>query len=485
MNLEKVLKENYGKWKNREYVYEKKNGVYEAVTYGDFLEKTRRFAAFLLAKGYKGQNIMLYGTNSIHWMIADLAVLHYVGAGVCVSKEWKYDDIAGAMELLDIPCVLYGEEKRDVIEEVRKTHPGVDYISLNKMDEYISDITVEEAEAVCVPQAEDTCCKIVFSSGTTSKPKAAMLSRKNVFAGLPSLLRRCPFDETDVDYLFLPLNHTYGGIYNYLYSLVTGFRVYLCSSVNDMAKEILEVNPTIFSTVPLICRKFYEGYGEHVGKAFGPNIKYIFCGGAKLDEEVFQAYKNSGLNLMNAYGLSETASTFSIQYPYDPDNETVGTVAEDADAVILNPDENGVGEVAVKGDLVFLGYACDEELTRKVFTEDGYFKTGDLGFLLPDERNGGYKLYITGRIKKILLGENGENIEPTHIEELITGRNDNINKALIYMQENTLSCHIYLKEPEERNWDAFFEEVNAQLPSYEKIRKYDISIDSVEKRLKQ
>lgn len=485
MNLEQILKENYKKWQNADYIFEKKNGVYEAITYDKFLDQSKRFAAYLLTKNCAGKPIMLYGANCIQYMIADLAILHYVGISVGVSKEWKYDDIARTITMFDIPCVIYGEDKKDIIEEVKAACPAIDFICFDEVEKLAGTIALEEAEAICVPQEEDACCKIVFSSGTTSKPKAVMLSRKNIFAGLPSLLRRCPFNENDVDYLFLPLNHTYAGIYNFLYSLVAGFKVYLCSSVNDMAQEILEVNPTIFCTVPLICKKFYEGYGEHVGKAFGPNIQYIFCGGAKLEAQIMESYKKSGLHLMNAYALSETASTFAIQYPDDPDNEAVGTVAEEADVIILNPDENGVGEIAIKGDMVFLGYVNDEALTKSVFTEDGYFRTGDLGYLVPDERKGGQKLYLTGRIKKILLGANGENVEPTHIEELIAGRNANIQKALVYMQESTLSCNIYLKEAEERDWDVFFEELNAQLPSYEKIRKYDVSIDSVEKRLKQ
>lgn len=485
MNLEKVLKENYAKWQNEDYIFEKKNGVYEAITYGAFLDKTRKFAAYLLTKKYEGKPIMLYGANCIEYMIADLAVQHYVGVSVGISKEWKYDDVTGTMEMLDIPCVIYGADKKDVIDALKDAYPAVDFICFEDMAQLIQVITLEEAEKMCVPQGEDDCCKIVFSSGTTSKPKAAMLSRRNIFAGLPSLLRRCPFTEKDVDYLFLPLNHTYAGIYNFLYSVVTGFKVYLCSSVNDMAQEILEVKPTIFCTVPLICKKFYEGYGEHIGMAFGPNIQYIFCGGAKLDEEIMEAYKKNGLHLMNAYALSETASTFAIQYPDDPDNEAVGTVAEEADVVILNPDENGAGEIAIKGDMVFLGYAKDEALTKSVFTEDGYFRTGDLGYLVPDERKGGQKLYLTGRIKKILLGANGENIEPTHIEELIAGQNPNINKVLVYMQDNTLSCHVYLKQEEDCDWEDFFEKINDGLPSYEKIRKYEVSLDSVEKRLKQ
>lgn len=224
---------------------------------------------------------------------------------------------------LDVSCVIYGPEKKDIMEEVATKYPDLLMISM-----------------------EDVCCKIVFSSGTTAMPKAVMLSKRNLFSGMESLYKRCPFNEEDVDYLFLPLSHTYGGIYNFLYSMVFGFSIYLCSDIKSLAGELLEVNPTLFCGVPVIFRKIYEGYGNKL-----------------------------------AYALSETASTFAIQYPYDPDVKTAGTVAEDIEVKVLEPDENGVGEIVVKGDNVFLGYAKEEALTASVFTEDGFFKTGDLGYL--------------------------------------------------------------------------------------------------------
>ncbi len=485
IDFEKVLETNKAKWQNRDYIFEKRNGVYEAVTYGAFVDRVRAFARYLSGQGHKGKPILIYGANSVNLMIADLAVLHYVGISVCVSKEWKYDDIYRAVKMLDIECVIYGEDKSEVIDALRETLPELEYISFIQVGEIAEAGVVSGTGEPVAPQDSETCCKIIFSSGTTANPKAVMLCKRNIFAGVYSLLKRCPFNEADVDYLFLPLSHTYGGIYNFLYGLVTGFSIWLCSSVNDMAQEILEVNPTIFCGVPAIYRKFYDAYGEHIAKGFGTNIKYLFCGGACLDEDIRSAYKNSGLSLMDAYGLSETASTFSIQYPDDLDCKCVGTVAEDIEVVILNPDENGMGEIAVKGDNVFLGYAKDEELTKSLFTEDGFFRTGDVGYLLPDEDHGSHRLYLTGRIKKILLGENGENVDPTHIEKKICDRNKNINKALVYMQDNVLSCHVYLLEAEERDWDIFFAELNETLPSYEKIRRFDISVDSVERRLKQ
>lgn len=485
--LEEKLNDNYTKWRDRDYIYEKRDGVFKAITYGAFWDHVRSLAVYLKSFGLAGKRIMIYGDNSAQLMVADLAALYYVGVSVCVSKEWKESDLLRAIKLLDIPCIIYGEEKKEIICKVREEMPELLYISMDSFGEIYEKMKEYEVEHVgkLEPREAHLCCKIVFSSGTTANPKAVMLSKKNVFAGLESLYRRCPFNEKDVDYLFLPLSHTYGGIYNFLYSLVFGFSIYLCSNVAGMAQEILEVNPTLFCGVPAIYRKFYEGYGEHIHRAFGSRMQYLFCGGAYFEENIRKVYKDSGLNIMEAYALSETASTFAIQYPGDPDCRSVGTIAEDIEARILEPDEKGIGEIVVKGENVFLGYAGDPQQTASAFTGDGFFRTGDLGYIMPDERNGGYKLYITGRKKKVLIGENGENIDPARIERLICEKNPNVNKALVYMQDNKLGCHIYLLEPENRDWAAFFEELNDALPKYEQIRQYDIVLDSVEKRWKQ
>ncbi len=479
IGIEQVLENNYQRWKEKEHIYEKVGGTYQAITYGDFFECVNGLAEYLLAQGMWNKNIMIYGENSTNLMIADFAVLNYVGVSVCVSKEWKAEELKQTIRFLDISCVIYSEEKAEIIKEVVEEFPALTYISMAFFQE-ISPKTEKP-----IPREETLCCKIVFSSGTTSNPKAVMLSKKNLFAGVASLYQRCPFDETDVDYLFLPLSHTYGGIYNFLYSLIFGFSIYLCSDISKMGQEILEVNPTLFCGVPAIYKRFYENDGEKINQAFGNRIQYLFCGGAYFEEHMRKAFKESGLNLMEAYALSETASTFAIQYPYDSDISSVGTVAEDIEVKIINPNRSGIGEIVVKGDNVFLGYAKNQALTESVFTPDGYFKTGDLGYLEVDEKHGGYKLFVTGRIKRLLVGANGENIDPEHIEKLIYEKDTNISKALLYMQEGRLGCHIYLKVPKNHNWETFFEEINAILPSYEKIKQYDIQTDSIEKRMKQ
>ena len=189
-----------------------------------------------------------------------------------------------------------------------------------------------------------------------------------------------------------------------MYSLIAGYSIFLASSTSNIGKELLEVNPTIFCAVPLVFNNLLNAYGENINIAFGKNSKYLFCGGAPISSETRQKYKGAGLNLMQAYALSETASSLAIAYPYADDLESVGTIFEDMDVRIDKPDRKGIGEIIVKGDAVFPGYT-DKSLNKRVFDENGYFHTGDMGYIKDN------KIFLTGRIKKMLLTSNGENVE--------------------------------------------------------------------------
>ena len=216
--------------------------------------------------------------------------------------------------------------------------------------------------------------------------------------------RIVPLGENDTDYLFLPLHHTYAGVYNFYYSLVGGMQVYLCSDTPKIADELREVRPTIFCAVPLIYRRLMEAYGEHISMAFGDRIRFLFCGGANFSPKIRAFYKQHGLPMFEAYALTETSSSLSIEYPNFDDFESSGTVFENMEVKILNQDKDGVGDIVVKGESVFLGYLDDAKKTKAAFTDDGYFITGDYGWLE------GNKLYVRGRKKDVLVGENGENV---------------------------------------------------------------------------
>ena len=224
-----------------------------------------------------------------------------------------------------------------------------------------------------------------------------------------------------------------------MYSLLTGHRLYLSSSTSNIGKELLEVNPTIFCTVPLVLNKLYDIYKDNIDKAFGNRIKYIVCGGAPLSKEIRKVFKDKNMILMQTYALTEASSAFSLAYPYHEDLESCGELYEDIEVKVLNPDLNGVGEILVRGDNVFLGYT-DKSLTKKAIDQDNFFHTGDLGYIKDN------KIYIKGRKKKMLLTSNGENIDAKTLEDKIKKLSNKINEVKAYVKNDLIAINIYVTE---------------------------------------
>ena len=470
MYLKNIIKRDYNKWYDDPYIYEKVNDKYKSITFGKFIENSLGIANDLVKRGYKNKNIIIISENSTKLMEVDLAITFYVGLCAVVSKEWKKADLISGINELEADLLLYSDGYNDIVGEVKK-EIDIKAINMNSLStsfksEYL-DFKIRNSNKVA---------KIVFSSGTTGKSKAVMLSLKNIFAGYNSLIRRCPFNHQDSTYLFLPLNHTYANVYNFMYSLVAGYKIYLASSTANIGKELLEVNPTIFCAVPLVFNNLLQAYQDNINVAFGKNIKYLFCGGAPISKETRKIYRDKGLNMMQAYALSETASSLAIAYPYKDDLESSGTIFEDMNVKIDNPDMDGVGEIIVKGDAVFIGYT-DNDLTKKVFDEKGYFHTGDLGYIKNNN------IYLKGRKKKMLLTSNGENVMAESIEENIKFRNSAIKSVKAYTKKDKIVVNIYVDK--DIDIKKIIDEYNNDVPRYERVADYKIYFDSIDTRLKQ
>ena len=474
--LEKILRSDYEKWKDNEYLHEMVDGKYQAVTFGEFIEKVNYLAAYLINKGYKGKNIGIYSPNSINWMIADVAVMNYIGIAVGLSKDWVGDNLNYAIGKCDIECLLYGKVNEEHVNEVKGNYPDVEFICIEDKFEGM----LEEGRALCKelfvlePVNEDKPVKIVFTSGSTSFPKAVMLSVRNIFSSYEALSRRVPFNDKDVCYLFLPLNHTYGSIFNFLYSLVFGFNIYLTGDIKNMAQEMMLVKPTVFCAVPLVYTRFLDGakaMNVPLMALMGGRLKYAFIGGSVLPHSLRQAYIDAGINLMNAYALSETSSGFSIDYPDVTDLDSAGTLLEYLDAKVKNPGPDGYGELAVKGPNVFGGYLNDPEATKRAFDEDGYFLTGDIGTIVNNI------VYVRGRKDTMIVLSNGENVSSGRIADKVKSADPRIASVKVFVRDGELTCNIFVKDKEsvEGDWQPVIDKVNADLSKYEKIRKYSVA----------
>ncbi|MBE6861882.1 MAG: long-chain fatty acid--CoA ligase [Ruminococcus sp.] len=472
-SIHEILSEGTQKFKGHEYIFERNGNTFEGVTYDRFAVDVQRTASALISMGLLGQNIIIIGGNSYNYTVADTAVMGYVGVSCTLSKEWSALDIINAAELLDAGAVIYSRQNEASINALREKFPKLTYIVLEELLQLKNEST-----SPLIPTDSCECCKIIFSSGTTGMPKAVMLSQDNMFANYENLCRRTPFTPQDKDYLFLPLSHTYGGICNFLYSLISGMSIYLCSDTKLILEELQMVKPTVFCAVPLIFEKLYYACTEGnipPSAALGGNIRYLFCGGAYFRPEIRRYLKNAGLNLLEAYGLTETSSLISCEYTEPNDFESAGIIMENIEVRIDSPDENGTGEILVRGDNVFSGYFLNEAATVNAFDSEGFFRTGDLGFI----KDG--RLYLKGRKRRMILLSNGENVFPDEIEGLFTDY-PQISRVKIFERDRRIHASFYAVS--EVSCESIIDEVNEKLPKYARIQTYDIIADSIDTRLK-
>jgi long-chain acyl-CoA synthetase len=280
-------------------------------------------------------------------------------------------------------------------------------------------------------------------------------------------------NENDSGYLFLPLSHTYGGIYNFTYCLIFGAALYLCSDISLIAQELQIVRPTIFCAVPRILERFLASAksskhpAQMLKQMFGGNLRYLFCSGGPWRTEDRAFYKNSGINLLEAYALTETSSSLSISYTGESETESVGVVFENLDVSIAEPDENGYGEILVRGENVFLGYYNNEQATKAAIDTAGFLHTGDIG-----KADSTGHLYITGRKIRLFKTSAGEYVSPERIELLLLSR-PGIKSAYIHSNAGHVAAAVELSDPSQ-DIAGIIDAVNRELPAYMHIDEYSV-----------
>lgn len=513
VTIQNVLYEAYKKWENKAYVYQKENGVFVPKTFGKTILDILALSEELISLGFYDKKIMIYAENSYGWLVTDLAIMGYVGINVSVNKEWKFNDIDNVLKYTDVDLIIYSNTNNiEVINQIKEKYKNIKYISFQDDFENIlqsgHEKLAKKREKFDFNRKDpEETCKIMFSSGTTADPKASMLTQVNMFSGWENFKRRVVFTSDDVCFLFLPMFHTYGGIYNVLYSFLAGCKLYICSDNSKIVEEIKEVEPTGICAVPLIFERIYNSidkktlrllyllicvsnflrvFGIDIRKRlfkkihilFGRNLKYISCAGAKFDYKIKKFFNNIGLPVLEAYALTETASSFTLEYPRKHRNNSVGEIYEDIDVKIVKDGKSKYGEIIVKGKNVCKGYYKNEKANKEAFDENGYFHTGDLGYI--DSKN---RLYLIGRKRRVITLNNGENIYPDEIEQIIM-RNEEITKVKVFEKDKQLHATVYVKENMNIDIDEVIRNTNKILSTYKQVKEYDIIKDTVNARFK-
>lgn len=510
--------------------------VVKKVTFTQWRDDVRNLGTALVSKGFRERNIAIVGENSYGWCCSYFAVMAIGAVTVPIDKELPIEDIAGIISTTGCKAIIYGKSVQAKIATLLKDN-RLKSVELVASVADGSEIAPECADGKTVTTLSllmkegeklfndgdrsyydykidnNKLASIVFTSGTTGKGKGVMLSQANI--GLDMTLGMYNFDITRKTLHVLPPHHTFGSTVNYVGHLSQGCEVYISSGIKHVSDEIKEQQPTHLILVPafleVMNRKIWtsarksgkEGllklmmkisnllrkFGIDIRRklfssvlsAFGGKLELIICGGAKLDEEIIRTFDAIGITVLNGYGITECSPLISANRNKYRKPGSVGTPILACRVKIDDPDENGEGEICVKGPNVMLGYYNNPEATAEVFDKDGFFHTGDYGRL--DEEGW---IYITGRKKNLIILSNGKNVYPEEIEADLL-KIEGVREAVVYAGESrvqkdkiTIVAEIhpdadYLSDKGVKDLQEYFENhvrnLNARMPSYKAVKR--------------
>ena len=504
----------------------------QKVTFTQWRDDVRNLGTALIADGFREEKIAIVGENSYGWCCSFFAVMAIGSVTVPVDKELPVEDIDGIITTTSCKAVIFGKSAEPKIQELLQkgglktvqtlisVAPVNNLQAEGKVSITLADLQSRGAELYgngdnsYYDYKIDTTklASIVFTSGTTGKGKGVMLSQANI--GLDMTLGMYNFDITRKTLHVLPPHHTFGSTVNYVGHLSQGCEVYISSGLKHVSDEIREQQPTHLILVPAFLEvmnrkiwttarktgkegllKFMMKFSDALRKmgidlrkklfksvlsAFGGKLELVICGGAKLDEEIIRTFDSLGITILNGYGITECSPLISANRNKYRKPGSVGTPILACRVKIDNPDENGEGEICVKGPNVMLGYYNNPEATAEVFDKDGFFHTGDYGKL--DEEGW---IYITGRKKNLIILSNGKNVYPEEIEADLQ-KVEGVCEVVVYAGESrvqkdkiTIVAEIFpdaelLKDKGITDMQKYFEDqiklLNARMPSYKAVK---------------
>lgn len=426
----------------------------------------------LVAEGVRERHIAIVGESSYNWVTSYYATMSIGAVTVPIDKELPADDIRSIIETAECDFVLYSSVIDTKIQKIREElsiHPVFICMSATTNLEDIlmlEDIVINGQKLI--EEGDDSyynykldpdkLASIVFTSGTTGKGKGVMLTQTNIVSDMTQGMYN--FKITDKTLNVLPPHHTFGSTVNFVGHYAQGAEVYISNGLKYILTELKEQQPTHLILVPLFVETFYKriwATAEKQGKdkmlralikvsngmrkvgidarrklfssvtsAFGGKLEMIICGGAALNQDIIDTFEGIGITVLNGYGITECSPLISCNRNEYRKKGSVGVPIIGEQVKIKDPDENGEGEICVKGPNVMIGYYKNPEATAAAFDEEGYFKTGDYGKL--DEEGW---IYITGRLKNLIILSNGKNVYPEEIETEIS-RIYGVNEVIVY-----------------------------------------------------
>ncbi len=550
--VREMLLNSVQKYPNEDCILEKPSHKepYKITTYQEFKNDVWSLGTALIKTlNLEGKRVIIIGETQYGWYVSYMAMLCGVGIAVPTDRELPLNELENIVKRSRASAIIYSPKKSSEIKEIKEKIPEVEYyiemasnkplegkdVGLNYLinlgkniiasgDTYFDKIEIDPEEFRI----------LFFTSGTTANAKGVMLNNRNLAENINAVTAYVKIYPTDRLFSVLPLHHCYESTIGFIYPISHGASIAICEGLRYIVPDLQESHPTAILTVPLLVESLYKKINEKIVKSkkdklvkklititnalksatgidvkrtvfkeiyenLGGKLRIIVSAAAPIDKEVGEWLEGIGITFLQGYGLTETAPISALTPEYKPCVGSVGKPIVQADIKIDNPNENGEGEILIKSPTLMIGYYEDEEETRKAINSEGYFHSGDVGYINEE----GY-IFITGRSKNVIVTQNGKNIYPEEIEMLLD-RTDEIRESMVYGKKSENSSkkedkeliitarvipdydkikEIYGEKNKEEIYDIIWKkikEVNKTLESYKAIKKLEIKEDEFEK----
>ena len=508
---------------------ENKNIVYHTTT--DIYNDVNHLADGLIAMGLENKHIAISADNSYLYVIADMAISSGVGVVTPIDRDAPEELLQTLLNKCDADAIICSAY---VLTKIQKILPQCEklktIIIMDKPVEgypFIKDVMQEgqkeenKGKFLAKELDLDKPAKLLFTSGTTGPNKSVILTQNNLAANMMNCLDTVTVTVgvMNTSMSVLPMHHATEINTHIMARIGGGQLTYINDSMKNMMTNIKIFKPSIITIVPMIANAFYSNIWLNAKKAgkdkllrkgiklcnlldkfginkrdklfkdvyepFGGNLRQIVCGGAVLNPEVVKGLKDLGIYIVNGYGITECGPLISMNTNTFKEVYSVGKACSGLEAKIINVNEEGVGELCVRGKCVSKGYYKDEEATKKAFMEDGFFNTGDLAKI---DKNG--NIFLTGRKKNAIVLSNGKNISPEEIETELQNIMPYCKDIVVYMAPGkngvqVLCAGLFIEEEAVRNNHAKISEdvkaVNKIFPSYKQIQFVNLTTEEYPK----
>lgn len=511
------------------YKIKVEEGKYQVYTHKEVRDMINALGTSLINLGLKGKRIAVIGENRYEWEIAYLSIVCGTGIVVPLDKSLPANELELLIERSDIEAIFYTKKYSEIIQNIRLSEK-------NKLKHLISMDNDENGEGIYSQKEliregkklieegnnEFLNAKInpkemeimLFTSGTTSKSKVVALSHENICTNLMDIGSVLDVNQEDVFLSILPIHHVFECTVGFLFSLYKGAKTVFCDGLRHIVKNLNEYHVTVMACVPgiyerifMMIRKKLEKQGkleeilkneekykncsmkerkeafEEIHDMLGRKIKLFISGAASLDNTIEERYRLLGINLVQGYGLTETSPVVAIGTNKNYRLGSIGKTVPSVEAKLVDVNEEGIGELVVRGPSIMLGYYDNEEANKESLKE-GWFYTGDLAKI--DEE--GY-IFICGRKKSVIVLKNGKNIFPEELENLVN-KIEGVKEAFIFGKvqsddKNNIKINVKIVFDRdvikdvykvEKNEDIYtvlakkIKEINQTMPSYKAIR---------------